>query len=69
MLALVVPRTRGAGERESWTSWLATLSLLPCGSVPNDTDAVEDGRDVRCAQCSETRRMFAAVLLWRSPAK
>jgi hypothetical protein len=69
MLALVVPRMRGAGERKSWTPWLTTLSLLLCGSFPSDTDAVKDGRHARCAWCSETWRMFVAVLLWRSPAK
>ena len=33
-----------AGERESWTPWFATLSLLLCGRVLKDASAVEDMR-------------------------
>lgn len=46
-----------AGEKESWTPELATLSLFLCGGIPKDADAVEDGRCVCCARCSMKRRM------------
>ena len=57
-----------AGERESWTPWFATLSLLLCGRVFRDASAVEDLRSVLLRA---VLRCIAWVprLLWRLPAK
>jgi hypothetical protein len=46
-----------AGERESWTPWLATLSLLLCGRDVKDDIALEEVRYVRRAKAEALRAL------------